>query len=128
MKLTLLRHHSAALLLAVCCSLSGCGQTDEKTDTAQAAATVAVADTLPPARPAPEFFVIPPHVAKTRVWICIDESSDIFHTKHDCPVLVQCKGNFRNMLLVRAVEDFGRYNCQECSQGMDHIYDEELVR
>ena len=119
-----------ALLLAITCSFIGCRQADEKTEASQAsaAATVAVAEARTTARPAPEFFVIPPYMAQSRVWICIDETADVFHTKHDCPVLVACKGSFRNMTLYRAIDDFGRYNCQECSQNLDHIFDEDLVR
>ena len=130
MTLTLPAQLRLALLLAITCSFIGCQQADEKADALQTAATatVAVADAQTTARPAPEFFVIPPYMAQNRVWICVDESADVFHTKHDCPVLVACEGSFRNLTLHRAIEDFGRYNCQECSQDLDHIFDEDLVR
>lgn len=130
MTFTLFSKTRLALLLAITCSLFGCQQADEEAAASQAenSAADAVADTQTPARPAPEFFLIPPDMAKNRVWICVDESADVFHTKHDCPVLVQCKGSFRNLTLVRAIEDFGRYNCQECSRDLDHIFDEDMVR
>ena len=115
------------LLLAIACCFFGCQQTDEEAAASQAE-IVAAADTPATARPAPEFFLIPQDIAKNRAWICVDEASDVFHTKNDCPVLVQCKGSFRNLTLVRAIEDFGRYNCQECSPDLDHIFDEEMVR
>ena len=130
MMFTLPARFRLALLLAITCSFIGCRQADEKIEVSQAspAATVAVAEARTAPRPAPEFYVIPPYMAQSRVWICIDESADVFHTKHDCPVLVACQGSFRNMTLYRAIDDFGRYNCQECSQNLDHIFDEDLVR
>lgn len=128
MKFTLYQQSRLALLLVFAGTLPGCQQTDEETAASQAETAVAVADTQPPARPAPEFFVIPPDMAKNRVWICADETADLFHTKNDCPLLVQCRGTFRNLTLVRAIEDFGRYNCQECSRDLDHIFDEDMVR
>ncbi|GAB3819583.1 hypothetical protein GCM10028895_18220 [Pontibacter rugosus] len=81
-------------------------------------------------RPAPTFFFIPKELSNKRVWICEDGVSDIFHLKHDCPILVQCKGkgNFRNLLLPKAIEEYGRYNCPECSKELDHIFDENAVR
>jgi hypothetical protein len=114
----------ATFLLGSC---QGAGENTTATTPTEATESVVTADTAA-ARPAPEFFVIPPHLAKARVWICEEASSDIFHKKHDCPVLKQCKGGFRNMLLTRAIEDFGRYNCQECSKDLDSVFDEELVR
>jgi hypothetical protein len=117
------------LLFAVCLLFSCQSNTENTAATSQVEVTdtVAAADTAA-ARPAPSFFVIPPDMAKSRVWICIEASSDIFHVKHDCPVLKQCKGTFRNLTLTRAIEDFGRYNCQECSKDYDHIFDEQRVR
>ena len=90
---------------------------------------VAVADTTQ-ARPAPDFYVIPPDMLRDRVWVCDDGSSDLFHVKNDCPVLLECKGKgtFRNVSLQRAIEEYGRYNCQTCSQDLDHIFDDEMVR
>ncbi|GAA4430260.1 hypothetical protein GCM10023188_16690 [Pontibacter saemangeumensis] len=129
MKITLLRQGRRSLLLLVFAgTLLSCQHTDEKTAASQAETAVAVAGTQPKARPAPEFFLIPPDMAKNRVWICMDESANLFHTKNDCPLLVPCKGTFRNLTLVRAIEDFGRYNCQECSRELDHIFDENKVR
>ncbi|WP_299823989.1 hypothetical protein [uncultured Pontibacter sp.] len=81
-------------------------------------------------RPAPEFFVIPEELVKKRVWICDNNTADLFHVKHDCPILIACKGKgtFRNMTLPRAIEDYGRYNCQECAKDLDHIFDEDMPR
>ena len=81
-------------------------------------------------RPAPEFFVIPAELTKNRVWICENNTADIFHVKHDCPVLLECKGQgtFRNVTLPRAIEDYGRYNCPVCAKDLDMIFDEEAVR
>ena len=93
------------------------------------AAQLAAADTAQK-RPAPTFYLIPPQIVRQRVWICDAAVSDIFHTKADCPVLLECrgKGNFRNVSLQRAIEEYGRYNCQTCSQDLDHIFDEDMVR
>ena len=79
-------------------------------------------------RPAPESFYIPEELSRKRVWICENETADVFHVKHDCPILIQCKGKgtFRNIILPKAIEDYGRYNCQECSKGLDYIFDESV--
>jgi len=111
--------------------LGSCQQAAEQENTAteQETAVVAAADTAQK-RPAPTFYLIPPNLVRQRVWICDDAASDIFHTKADCPVLLECrgKGNFRNVSLQRAIEDYGRYNCQTCSKDLDHIFDEDMVR
>lgn len=122
-----------ALLLAVICTVISCqetGATEETVATAPTeAAAVSEADTTE-VRPAPTFFIIPPDLAEQRVWICENASSDIFHVQHDCPVLLECKGkgSFRNLTLVRAIEDYGRYNCQVCSEDLNNIFDEDMVR
>lgn len=122
-----------ALLLVITCSIFSCQEAGKSEETGATppseAATLSVADTTE-ARPAPTFFVIPPELAEQRVWICENASADIFHVQHDCPLLVQCKGkgSFRNLTLVRAIEDYDRYNCQVCSEELDHIFDEDLVR
>lgn len=118
------------LLLAIASTLFACQETEETVDTPgteTAAEATSMADTVE-TRPAPTFYVIPPDVAQKRVWICEDESSDIFHKQNDCPVLVQCKGGFRNLSIHRAIETYGRYNCQVCSEDLDHIFDEDMVR
>ncbi len=118
--------------MLVVCALAACQPTEtaqqEEVESVSAAASV-VADTTA-RRPAPEFFVIPEEMLRTRVWICEDGVSDVFHVKHDCPVLIQCKGKgtFRNLVLPRAIEDYGRYNCQECSKELDFIFDKDAVR
>ncbi|MBC5992662.1 hypothetical protein [Pontibacter cellulosilyticus] len=100
----------------------------EETNTVEASATEATA--VVDKRPAPEFFVVPAEMAQKRVWICENNTADIFHVKHDCPVLIECKGKgtFRNMTLARAIEDYDRYNCQTCAKDLDFIYDEDAVR
>ncbi|WP_460925319.1 hypothetical protein [Pontibacter brevis] len=116
------------LLLTVTCSVFSCQQTEE-TDQTEAANTITAADTTA-VRPAPTFYVIPPDLAEERVWICENASFDVFHVQHDCPLLAECKGKgtFRNLTLVRAIEDYGRYNCYVCSEELAHIFDEEMVR
>lgn len=120
-----------ALLLAIACTVLACQETAESEDTQETEAVTSVfeAETTEP-RPAPTFFVIPPDLAEKRVWICESTSTDLFHVRHDCPLLAQCKGkgSFRNLTLVRAIEDYGRYNCHVCSEDLDHIFDEEMVR
>ena len=113
-------------------AMSAC-QPTETADSEEAGAvteTAAAATDTIPRRPAPEFFVIPEDMMRKRVWICEDGVADLFHVQHDCPVLVECKGkgSFRNLLLPRAIEDFGRYNCQECSKDLDVIFDKDAVR
>ncbi|WP_242916935.1 hypothetical protein [Pontibacter liquoris] len=111
--------------------LSSCQQTTEEKPpaTAQQSAEMAPADTVQK-RPAPTFFIIPPEMASKHVWLCENATADVFHLKHDCPVLVACrgKGTFRNVSLVRAIETYGRYNCQTCSKELDTIFDEDMVR
>ncbi|MCJ8164532.1 hypothetical protein MKJ04_06710 [Pontibacter sp. E15-1] len=116
------------LLLAVACGAFSCQQTDESAAMAVGASTNQTVAATTPTRPAPDFYIIPPEMAQDHVWLCIDNASDLFHEQHDCPLLVQCKGTFRSVKLVRAIEDFGRYNCPECSQHLDHIFDEDMVR
>lgn len=119
------------LLLAVTCTVFACQEIAETEDTPETEAVTSVSGTdTTETRPAPTFFVIPPDLADKRVWICENASSDLFHVQHDCPVLVQCKGkgSFRNLTIVRAIEDYGRYNCQVCSKDLNHIFDEDMVR
>lgn len=137
MKLTFEKYNADALksilFLLLCCAFASCQQQETAADATKAteeAAQPAVAATTSEPRPAPEFYVVPEELLEKRVWICEDGSADIFHLKHDCPVLIQCKGkgSFRNLLLPKAIEDYGRYNCQECSKELDHIFDDEVVR
>ena len=79
-------------------------------------------------RPAPEFFIIPKGMERKRVWICDDNMSDIFHVSNTCEALKGCLGTFRNVMLVRAIEDYGRYNCEVCSKELADIFDEDKVR
>lgn len=124
----------AAIVLLVLFAFPSCQPTETNAQQeAQAASpateALAASDTTAK-RPAPEFFVVPREMFRKRVWICEDGVSDLFHVQHDCPILVQCKGKgtFRNLLLPRAIEDFGRYNCQECSKDLDMIFDKDAVR
>ncbi|MBF9252747.1 hypothetical protein I2I11_05565 [Pontibacter sp. 172403-2] len=110
--------------------LASCNQaTEQEVATTEQATEAAAADTVQ-RRPAPAFYLIPPNLVRERVWICDAATADIFHTKADCPVLLECrgKGNFRNVSLQRAIEEYGRYNCQTCSKDLDHIFDEDMVR
>ncbi|RDV16007.1 hypothetical protein DXT99_06435 [Pontibacter diazotrophicus] len=117
------------LLLAITCTVFACQETVETDDTPQTETETPVSEEeSTETRPAPTFFIVPPDLADKRVWICENTSSDIFHVQHDCPLLVQCKGNYRNVTIPRAIETYGRYNCQVCSKDLDHIFDEDMVR
>jgi hypothetical protein len=118
--------HTFAGLFVLLLALAGC-QTPDKDTTAQTAASETTAAARQP-RPKPEFFSIPPDLEKKRVYICMGESDDTFHQKHDCPELVSCKGTFRNLTLTRAIENFDRYNCETCSSDLAEIFDENVVR
>lgn len=131
MKITLNRlFRNFGFALTLVATIAACQQNNEQkqeepTTEAAAAATPVVAK-----RPAPEFYVIPEEMVNKRVWICENTTADIFHVKHDCPLLLECKGNgtFRNIPLPKAIEFYGRYNCQECAKELDHIYDEDAIR
>jgi hypothetical protein len=79
-------------------------------------------------RNAPEFYIIPPDMVKNRVWICDNEVSDIFHVKNDCPVFLACRTTKRNVTLARAIEEYECYNCMTCSEELNHIFDENMLR
>ena len=118
----------AALLLALVAT-SSCEQ--QKTEQEEATAATKPETTLvAEKRPAPTFFIIPEELAKKRVWILENGQADIFHLKHDCPVLIEGKGKgtFKNVTLTRAIEEYGRYNCQVCSKELDHIFDVDMIR
>jgi len=119
--------HTFAGLFFLLVALAGCQSSEEQTATQEVAASQAAAEEKQP-RPKPEFFLIPPDLAKKRVYICMDSSADTFHQKHDCQELTACKSTFRNLTLTRAVEAFDRYNCETCSSDLAHIYDENAVR
>ncbi|WP_242927416.1 hypothetical protein [Pontibacter vulgaris] len=90
--------------------------------------TTASADTAQAQRrPAPTFHKIPTDMAKNRVYICDDDVSDTFHQKNDCQLLLQCKASFRNLTLLRAVENYGRYNCETCSKELAFVFIEGNV-
>ncbi len=115
----------------MCLLLTGCQGTEnkEKETTAATSEEAAAADTAQVARrPAPEFFVITPELKDRRVWICDDSNLDIFHVKNDCDNLRGCKGTFRNVTIPRAIEEYGRYNCENCSSDLAYIFDEDAVR
>ncbi len=119
------------LLLALVVTVSCQQQEPEQEETITEVATETPTTLASKKRPAPEFFVINnKDLATKRVWILEDGQSDIFHLKHDCPLLIagKGKGTFKNVTVARAIEDFGRYNCQECSKELDHIFDENAVR
>ncbi|WP_347158555.1 hypothetical protein [Pontibacter chitinilyticus] len=114
------------LLLLASCQPS----TENKaTITSQVSSAATPADTVQK-RPAPTFYIIPPDLIRKRVWLCDAPAADVFHTRNDCPVLLECrgKGTFRNVTLQRAIEEYGRYNCPVCSKELSSIFDENLVR
>lgn len=109
--------------------LAGCQPSEEQAT--ETTAQQAPAATQPvQKRPAPDFYIIPPDMVRDRVWVCDDAVSDVFHLKNDCPVLAGCsdQATFRNVSLQRAIEHYGRYNCQTCSLELDHIFDEGMIR
>ncbi len=110
-------------------TLFSCQQASTEGDaTTTQAQTSVTADTVQTQRrPAPAFHKIPTELAKTRVYICTDSSADTFHKKHDCEVLIQCKAMFRNVTLLRAVEDYDRYNCEVCSKDLAFVFEEGNV-
>lgn len=115
----------------LCFFLVGCQGTENKDEEAAAVSTeeVTAADTTQvPRRPAPEFYVITPELKDRRVWICDDSNLDIFHVKNDCDYLRGCKGTFRYMTITRAIEEYGRYNCENCSSDLAYIFDENAIR
>lgn len=107
-------------------TLFSCQPSETDLDTT-AETQLAAADSVSK-RPAPEFFIIPPDLVKSRVWLCDDGVADIFHVKNDCPVFMTCRATKRNVSLPRAIEEYGRYNCTTCSKELDHIFDEDMIR
>jgi hypothetical protein len=125
---TLMNLRSLAFIFALVATVSCQKQTTEQENTVTAEPSETLTSEK---RPAPtEFTISSAKLAKKRVWILEDGQSDIFHLKHDCPLLVagKGKGTFKNIILVRAIEYFGRYNCQECSKELDYIFDENAVQ
>ncbi|MCP2043791.1 hypothetical protein [Pontibacter sp. HSC-36F09] len=110
-------------------SLAACQSPDDaKAEQTNVQETSATADTTKrEPRPKPEYYSFK-GLEKKRVYICMDPSEDIFHQKHDCPVLISCASTFRNLSLPRAVEAFGRYNCETCSADLAYVFDEDAVR
>ncbi|GGG21148.1 hypothetical protein [Pontibacter amylolyticus] len=110
-------------------SLAACQSPDNaQTEQTDAQESTAIADTTKrEPRPKPEYYSFK-GLEKKRVYICMDPSEDTFHQKHDCPVLISCASTFRNLTLPRAVEAFGRYNCETCSADLAYVFDENAVR
>lgn len=124
---TLTRTSILALFLSLI--LFSCQQSeDTNTEVATEIPTAAVDSLQQEKRPAPEFFIIPQELVKSRVWLCDNGVSDIFHVKNDCPVFMACDATKRNVSLPRAIEEYGRYNCTTCSAELAHIFDEEMIR
>lgn len=121
--------HTALSLAIVAALLFGCQPTEQQqeTPTISMEQTIQEPDTVQ-RRPAPEFYVIAPGTERTRVWVCDDNRSDIFHVNNKCEVLLTCTGIYKNVSLQRAIEDYGRYNCDSCSQEFADIFDQEKVR
>jgi hypothetical protein len=114
--------------LGLCLTMAAC-QSPDNTTSEQAQNTALAADTTAqqPTRPKPDYYNFK-GVERKRVYICMDATEDTFHQKHDCPVLITCKGQFRNLILARAVEDFDRYNCETCSADLGYIFDENYAQ
>lgn len=129
-KLLLLTHyHALTIILFV--ALAGCqNKGNKEQDAMHTQNKEAVADTAQQVRrrPNPTFYIVPPELKDQRVWICDESHLDIFHIKNDCDYLRGCKGTFRNLSIIRAIEEYGRYNCENCSADLAHIFDENVVR
>lgn len=124
---TLIRTSPFALVIML--FLFSCQPSEStETDVATEAQTVALDSARQEKRPAPSFFIIPQDLVKSRVWLCDDGVSDVFHVKNDCPVFMTCNATKRNVSLPRAIEEHGRYNCTTCSAELAHIFDEEMIR
>lgn len=123
LKKTLAGMFGLLILLAACQSPD-----NAQTEQTNVQETSAIADTTKrEPRPKPEYYSFK-GLEKKRVYICMDPSEDTFHQKHDCPVLISCASTFRNLSLPRAVEAFGRYNCETCSADLAYVFDEDAVR
>ncbi|NDK56696.1 hypothetical protein [Pontibacter fetidus] len=126
-----LKWSGKATALAIVCStlLFACQSAEQPQEEANVATeqTAAAADTVQ-RRPAPDFYVIPPGMERKRVWVCDDASKDVFHTKNTCEALRPCNGAFRNVSLQRAIEEYGRYNCEICSKELSDIFDDKKIR
>lgn len=109
--------------------LFGCQPTEQQQETPAVSMeqTIQEPDTVQ-RRPAPEFYIIPQGKERTRVWVCDDNRSDIFHVDNKCELLLTCTGIFKNVSLQRAIEDYGRYNCDSCSQQFADVFDKDKVR
>ncbi|QCR21279.1 hypothetical protein [Pontibacter sp. SGAir0037] len=122
---------SAAILFSAFTACQGTESSDGTAATTDAQTEqIATADSavVKERRPAPDFYFISEDMRDKRVWICDDADKDIFHTVHNCDSLRGCNGKFRNLTIVRAIEDFDRYNCQSCSSDLNDIFDENKVR
>lgn len=115
--------------LAIVCSLLFACQPTEKQQEEQPVAeqTIAAPDTVK-LRPAPEFFFFEKGQERKRVWVCDDGKTDVFHVDNTCELLLTCTGTYRNVSLARAIEEYGRYNCESCSQELADVFNEDKVR
>ncbi|TXK49116.1 hypothetical protein FVR03_06960 [Pontibacter qinzhouensis] len=104
-------------------------QNQADTVAAEQTPTTSLADSLAQKerRPAPEFHRIPTDMAQERVYVCDDANADVFHTQYDCELLAACKTVKKNVTIIRAVEDYGRYNCDICSKDLAVIFDDQQV-
>ncbi|MER2997847.1 hypothetical protein [Pontibacter populi] len=123
-----LNYTLVALLIVCSTAFTACQPTEEQQEEAPVTSEqTALVDTTQ-RRPAPEFYIIPKGTERKRVWLCDDYVSDIFHVDNKCEVLVTCTGTFRNVSLLRAIEEYGRYNCTVCAVDMADIFDENKIR
>ncbi|MEJ8757421.1 hypothetical protein WG947_10460 [Pontibacter sp. H259] len=108
---------------------TACQPTEEKVVEEAVTVTnqVTAADTTE-RRPAPTFYIIPKGMERKRMWVCDDNMSDVFHKSNTCELLKGCTGIFKNVSLQRAIEEYGRYNCEICSNDLADIFNENKVR
>ncbi|MBC5772497.1 hypothetical protein H8S95_00330 [Pontibacter sp. KCTC 32443] len=119
-----------AFAFFILCStfLAGCQPSEQQeTTTTAVEQTTAAADRVQ-RRPAPKFYIIPPGSERTRVFVCDNGNDDVFHKDGGCKVFTDCKGTKRNVSLQRAIEEFGRYNCEVCSKELGDIFDDKKIR
>ncbi|WP_187263329.1 hypothetical protein [Pontibacter beigongshangensis] len=114
-------------VFAAACQAPEQEHTDGTTAIDQTEAAAADSAAQQERRPAPQFHRIPTEMARDRVYVCDDANADVFHTKYDCETLNGCKTLKKNVMLLRAVEDYGRYNCDICSKDLAVIFDEQQV-
>ncbi|MDX5347643.1 MAG: hypothetical protein LPJ89_03490 [Hymenobacteraceae bacterium] len=66
---------------------------------------------------------IPTDKAKERVYVCGDGMAEYFHLNFECPLLQACNANYKNISVIRAVEDYNCTFCPECGVEMAEYFE-----